>query len=206
MFDLDGTVADTIGLIIASYTHAVNSVLGEPLDPVRARDWIGRPLVDTLAERHPDHATELLASYLEFNVVNAPAYVKRFPGMNELLDELERNGIRTAVATSKRAASTAQALELIGATVAVLITMEDTVDHKPDPEPLLLAVSRLGGDPARAVYVGDAVVDVEAAKAAGMASIAVTWGAGERAELLAAEPTALVDTPAQLRELLLDLA
>lgn len=206
MFDLDGTVADTIGLIIASYTHAVNSVVGEPLDPVSARDWIGRTLVDTMAERYPDHATEMLAAYLEFNAAKAPEFVKRFPGMNELLDELERNGIRTAVATSKRAVSTAQALELIGAKVAVTITMEDTDDHKPRPEPLLLAVSRLGGDPARAAYVGDAVVDVEAAKAAGMAAIAVTWGAGERADLLAAEPTALVDTPAQLRELLLGLA
>ena len=206
VFDLDGTVADTIDLIIASYAHAVNSVVGVPLDPLRARRWIGRTLNDVMAEEWPGRDTEVLAEYLAFNVVKAPEYIKPFPGMNELLDELERNGIRTAVATSKRAASAAQTLELIGATLSVAITMEDTLQHKPDPEPLLLAVSRLGGDASRAAYVGDAVVDVVAAKAAGMASIAVTWGAGDRSDLVASEPTAVVDTLAQLRAVLLGLA
>lgn len=206
MFDLDGTVADTIDLIIASYSHAVNSVLGLPLDPLRARRWIGRTLNDVMAEEYPGRDAELLTAYFAFNTVKAPEYIKPFPGMNELLEELERGGIRTAVATSKRASSAAETLELVGATVTAMITMEDTLHHKPDPEPLLLAVSRLGGDASRAVYVGDAVVDVDAAKAAGMASIAVTWGAGDRADLVASEPTAVVDTPAQLRAVLLGLA
>ncbi|MBK9698012.1 MAG: HAD-IA family hydrolase [Propionibacteriaceae bacterium] len=206
VFDLDGTVADTIDLIMASYEHAVNSVVGEALDRARARRWIGRTLAASLGEAYPDQAQELLASYFEFNAAKAPEFIKRFPGMNELLDELEGRGVRTAIATSKRAASTRQTLELIGADVRVTITMEDTLLHKPDPEPLLLAVSRLGGEPAQAAYVGDAVVDVQAAQAAGMAAIAVTWGAGDRADLAAAAPTALVDTPAQLRAVLLGAA
>ena len=69
--------------------------------------------------------------------------------------------------------------------------MEDTDLHKPNPEPLLLALQKLGVSADSCVYIGDAVVDVLAAKAAGMASIAVTWGAGDRADLLAAGPLAL---------------
>jgi pyrophosphatase PpaX len=76
--------------------------------------------------------------------------------------------------------------------------------HKPSPEPLLLALQRLGVRATDAVYIGDAVVDVLAAKAAGMTSIAVTWGAGERPELLAAGPLAVVDTMDELRAELFD--
>jgi pyrophosphatase PpaX len=82
--------------------------------------------------------------------------------------------------------------------------MEDTDVHKPNPEPLLLALARLGAGATECVYIGDAVVDVQAARAAGMAAIAVTWGAGERADLVAAGPLAVVDTMEELRAQLLD--
>ncbi len=78
----------------------------------------------------------------------------------------------------------------LGGAIPVTVAMDDTEVHKPDPTPLLLALERLGGVAADAVYIGDAVVDVRAARAAGMASIAVTWGAGEVADLVAAGPTA----------------
>ena len=81
--------------------------------------------------------------------------------------------------------------------------MEDTALHKPSPEPLLLALQQRGVRAQDSVYIGDAVVDVLAAKAAGMAVIAVTWGAGDRADLLAAGPLAVVDTMDELRAYLL---
>jgi hypothetical protein len=85
----------------------------------------------------------------------------------------------------------------------VLVTMEDTVLHKPDPEPLLLAVNRLGATPTGAVYVGDAIVDVQAARNAGMAAVAVTWGAGVREQLEAMAPNIVAETVDDLREALL---
>jgi pyrophosphatase PpaX len=110
-----------------------------------------------------------------------------------------------AVATSKRHPPAAKALVLTGLTdlVPVLVTMEDTTVHKPDPTPLLLAVERAGGEPGRAAYVGDAVVDVRAAQAAGMAGIGVLWGAGTEADLRAAEPLGVASNVAALRALLL---
>ena len=76
--------------------------------------------------------------------------------------------------------------------------LEDTTRHKPDPEPLLAAAAKVGVDPTTAVYVGDATVDILAAKAAGMAGVAVTWGAGERAALEATDPETVVDTVDEL--------
>ena len=83
--------------------------------------------------------------------------------------------------------------------VDVLVAMEDTDRHKPDPTPLLLALQRMGRSSNAAVYVGDAVVDVLAGKAAGMDTLAVTWGAGLPEALHAVRPTAVASTAGELR-------
>ena len=88
--------------------------------------------------------------------------------------------------------------------VEVVGALEDTTRHKPEPDPLLEAARRLGIDPASAVYVGDATVDVLAAQAAGMAAVAVTWGAGERDALVATGPQAVFDSVGELTAYLLD--
>jgi pyrophosphatase PpaX len=79
------------------------------------------------------------------------------------------------------------------------VTAEETERHKPNPEPLLLALEKLEAAPADAAYVGDSPFDIEAANAAGLRSIAVTWGGIQSDErLLAAGPDAIVATPAEL--------
>ena len=203
VFDVDGTVADTVALIIASYDHAVNSVLGFHPDPALCRSWIGQTLADTFTRHWPSQADVLIATYRAFNETHHDELVKPYPGVSELLSALTAAGITTGVATAKGRRGAERSLRVLGLPITVTVAMEDTVTHKPDPAPLLLALERLGGVPSRAVYVGDAVVDVQVAKAAGMASIAVTWGAGDPAALVAAEPTALASTADELRALLL---
>jgi pyrophosphatase PpaX len=203
--DLDGTVVNTIPLIIASYDHALRTVLGEYADPGEARSWIGQTLSATFGARHPERAAALIEAYVEFNLREMPRLIEQYPGLAELLADVTAARIGLGMATSKRRHSAELTLACSGLTEAIPVTvaMEDTHDHKPDPAPLRLAMERLGARADEAVYIGDAVVDVEAAKAAGMAVIAVTWGAGLRADLAAAGPTAIVDTVAQLRALLL---
>ena len=87
--------------------------------------------------------------------------------------------------------------------VEVAAALEDTTRHKPEPDPLLHAAASLGAQPCDCVYVGDATVDVLAARAAGMAAIAVGWGAADREALAATGPDALVDTVADLTAYLL---
>lgn len=205
VFDLDGTVVNTIPLIIASYEHAVTSVLGVSPDPVEARSWIGQTLAETFYQRYPENGAELVSSYVAWNTANLERLVQEYPGVDALLADLAAAGVKLGVATSKRRVSAENTLNFAGLRdqLAVTVAMEDTDFHKPDPHPLLLALNRIGASANEAVYVGDAVVDVLAARAAGMDVIAVTWGAGERVDLVAAGPTAVVDSVAELRSLLL---
>lgn len=203
VFDLDGTVADTVGLIIASYDHALNNVLGHRPDPRQVRTWIGKTLRATFGEHWPDHVDALVDTYRAWNRANAPRLIAGFPGVPELVDDLADAGVTAGIATSKSRDAALETLALAGVDLPVTVAMEDTALHKPNPEPIRLALERLGADGRPAVYVGDAVVDVQAAKAAGLDSIAVTWGAGDPAELAAAAPTAVATSVDELRSLLL---
>ncbi|GAA4397542.1 pyrophosphatase PpaX [Fodinibacter luteus] len=205
LFDLDGTLADTIPLIVASYQHAFRTVLEEEVEEARARAWIGRPLLPALLDEAPDHGHELDRVYREWNLANTARLIRRYAGVPEMLGALAEAGVRTAVATSKRRETARLALRGVGIDhlVDVVAGLEDTTRHKPEPDPLLHAAATLDVDPADCVYVGDAIVDVLAARAAGMAAVAVTWGAGERQALVAAGPAAVVDTVAHLAAYLL---
>ena len=84
-----------------------------------------------------------------------------------------------------------------------VVTFDDTERHKPEPEPILLALERLGVEPGRAAYVGDAPWDVQAARAAGCAAVAVSWGSATADRLREEAPDELVGTPSALAALLL---
>ncbi len=200
LFDLDGTLADTIPLIVASYQHAFRTVLGEEIDEARARAWIGRPLLPALLEESPEHGHSLDLTYREWNLANTARLIQRYDGVPEMLEALASAGVRMAVATSKRRQTARLALEGVGIDhlIEVAAALEDTTRHKPEPDPLLHAAASLGSQPCDCVYVGDATVDVLAARAAGMAAIAVSWGAADREALAATGPDALVDTVADL--------
>ncbi|MEP6629594.1 MAG: HAD-IA family hydrolase [Lapillicoccus sp.] len=205
VFDLDGTLVDTIGLIVASYQHAFTTVLGREEDEAMIRSWIGQPLIRGFRAIDAGHADELLSTYLAWNRANTERLIRRYAGIDTLLADLTSAGVRVAAATSKLRGPAQEAVRLTGLTayLDVLVTMEDTDAHKPDPAPLLLAVDRLGTSPGDAVYVGDAVVDVRAARNAGMAAVGVTWGAGTREAVVGSAPDAVADTVDELRAVLL---
>ena len=203
IFDLDGTLADTIDLIIACYDHALNSVLGLRADPAVARTWIGRTLTSTFAEDWPGRADELAEAYRAFNRIHTPTMVTAYPGVPDLLTALEAGGVAAGIATSKGREVADRTVHYAGIALPVTVSASETDRHKPNPEPLWLARELLGMAGRPAVYVGDALVDIQAAQAAGMDVIAVTWGAGDPEVLAAAGPTAVANTVAELRSLLL---
>ncbi|MDO4718295.1 MAG: HAD-IA family hydrolase [Propionibacteriaceae bacterium] len=203
IFDLDGTLVDTVGLIVSSFQHTWREGFGEDLDAGVARSWIGRTLPDLFAPYGPEKAEELKELFITYNVAELPRQQRTYPGVAGLLDRLHRAGVVTGIATSKRRPTAQLSLDVAGITgVRLLATLEDTPRHKPDPAPLLHALDQLGSTPEEAVYVGDAVVDIQAARAAGLASVAVSWGAGLPDALAAARPDALVDHAEELWEVL----
>ena len=125
--------------------------------------------------------------------------------MAGLLDDLTARGARLGVVTSKMNQTAARGLASVGlqGRIEILAGQEQTDQHKPHPEPLLHAARLLGVDPGECVYVGDATVDLQAAHAAGMASIGVTWGAGRRDDLHHQGPVAVVEDVDELASVLL---
>lgn len=205
LFDLDGTVANTIPLIIASYRHTTSTVLGVSVSEEECRSWIGQTLADTFSRQYPDDAAELEAEYRRWNESSMARLIESYEGMGDLLADLHATGRTIAIVTSKRRQAALKTLDEVGLSgaIPVLGAAEDSQTHKPSPEPLNRALAELGRQPSECVYVGDAVVDVLAAKAAGVAQISVTWGAGTHGELAQHSPDFIADTVGQLRQIVL---
>lgn len=203
--DLDGTLADSVPVIVASYRHVLTELAGREVDDATIKSWIGRTLLDVFSVETPGRAVEFEAAYRAWNEEHMPELLRGFDGVPELVTDLQRSGAEFGIVTSKRRATARWTMDLagLGADVPLLCGMEDSDRHKPDPTPLLVALDKIGRLADEAVYLGDATVDVLAARAAGMPVVAVTWGAGTRDDLLAAGPDAIVDTVDELRALLL---
>jgi pyrophosphatase PpaX len=121
--------------------------------------------------------------------------------MEDVLETLKEQGRRLGVVTAKRRSTVELAFAKLplGHLFEAVVGGDETERHKPDPEPLLVAASRLGAEPHACAYVGDSPFDVRAAKAAGMHAVAVTWGRiHDRARLAAEQPDAIVDTSEEL--------
>jgi pyrophosphatase PpaX len=196
LFDFDGTLVDTTDLIYQSMRHAAGEVLGREISREVLMANVGQPLPRQMELLSAEHAEALLDSYRLHNEENHDALIKEFPGVEDSLARLRSAGIKVAVVTSKRRFSVDMALKTfpgLGDVVDQWITMEDTTEHKPRPEPLLKGLELLGNVPReQAAYVGDSPFDVAAAKAAGVKSVAVSWGAFSEDALRAAEPDHLV--------------
>ena len=205
IFDLDGTLVDSINLIVSSYQHAFTTVLGHPWDEAEIKTWIGQSLYGAMKRVAPDEADEVFRVYTEWNEANTERLLAGYPGVPEMLAALADAGVRMGVATSKRDAPAVRAMQVAGihGQVPLLVHHDSVEEHKPSPKAVLLAASLLGADPADCVYVGDAAVDILAAHNAGMDSVAVTWGAGTRAAIEAADPTVVCDTVEELGAVLL---
>ena len=206
LFDLDGTLADTIELIIRSGQHAFTTVLGWTPTREELILGIGRPLHLHLGDyaKSPDQLTELVTAYRGFQVQYHDELTVPYDGVNDLVRWLHDNGRPLGVVTSKIELLAHRALTLIGIDDAfsIVVGLESTSTHKPGPEPLLHAMAQLGATPTETVYIGDSPFDLRAAHAAGVDSVAVTWGAFSEASLLEHKPTHVARTAAELRALL----
>lgn len=185
LFDLDGTLIDTLDLIKASMRFATNAVLGAPLPDEVLMHNVGIPLAQQMREFSEEHAAELLAVYREHNARVHDALVKEYPGVELALEELSARGLPLAIVTSKLRSVAMLGLERFSLDrfFEVIIGSDDVDIHKPEPYPLLKAAELLSVDPARCAYVGDSPHDMTAARAAGMTAVAALWGVASRERL-----------------------
>ena len=203
LFDLDGTVVDSGGIILASMRHATRTVLGRDIPDEALMAAVGGPgLEHQMRAFGPEHVEELIRVYREHN---EPLHggLEACAGMEDVLVRLHEEGRRLGVVTAKRRATVELAFASVplGHLFETVVGGDETERHKPDPEPLLLAARRMNADPDETAYVGDSPFDIRAAKAAGMYALAVTWGRiHDRRLLEREEPDAIVDTAEELLE------
>jgi pyrophosphatase PpaX len=205
LFDLDGTVVDSGGIILASMRHATQEVLGRDYSDEELMQAVGGPGLEAqMSALAPDHVEQLVDVY---RAHNEPLHdeLEACAGMDDVLVRLRDEGRRLGVVTAKRRLTVELAFAQVplGHLFETIVGGDETERHKPDPEPLLLGAERLGADPAATAYVGDSPFDVRAAKAAGMFAVAVTWGRiHDRERLEAEQPDAIVENAEELLGLL----
>jgi pyrophosphatase PpaX len=201
LFDLDGTVVDSGGIILASMRHATKTVLDRDFTDSELLARVGGPGLEAQFEAlDPERVEELVAVY---RAHNEPLHdtLESCAGMERLLETLSAQGRRLGVVTAKRRSTVELAFARlpIAHHFDVVVGGDETTRHKPDPEPLQLALERLAASPEETAYVGDSPYDMLAAKAAGTYAVGVTWGRiHDRDALLGARADVVVDTAEEL--------
>jgi pyrophosphatase PpaX len=199
LFDLDGTLADSIALIMRCYRHTMLVHLGyEPPDELWQRG-IGTPLDVQLAAfaRTDSERLAMRETYRAFQHTIHDRLVRAYPGVIDGLAMFAERRVRMAVVTSKGREMAGRTMRVCGIDrlFHVVVTADDVSRGKPDPEPVLGALDSLGGhDTRRVLFVGDAPMDVEAGRAAGVRTAAASWGAFSAESLLRARPDFLFRT------------
>mgnify|MGYP001806166002 FL=1 len=210
VFDMDGTLLDTL----ADISHSLNSVLeehGYPTHTVEAcRVMVGfgmRELVRKAlpASAHDEAITEpLLKKMQERYAEHWNDSSRPYDGVAELLDAIDRLGLKKAILSNKPDRFTRQCAEALLAPwkFDVIMGFREGIEPKPDPTGALMVAEELGVQPASILYVGDSGVDMKTANAAGMYPLGVTWGYRPGDELLATGAAKLVSTPEEIIPLL----
>jgi pyrophosphatase PpaX len=193
LYDLDGTLWDSIPMIMESFRHAYIEVFGTcERTEEDLMSYIGRPLADTFSMHDEETSKRLLDAYLVHNRFLLDSdVIPMFPGVMEDLNRIKALGIPQGTVSSKRYESAIVTLERKGLEhfFDVGVFKDDTVIHKPEAEPLLYAAHKLGvTDMSRVIYVGDAVPDAKCAKNAGAAFALVSWSQMDREAVMKEAP------------------
>ncbi|AKU22098.1 HAD family hydrolase [Massilia sp. NR 4-1] len=182
LFDLDGTLADTAPDLAAAINllRSKRGLAPTPYDVLRPTASAGaRGMIGASFGLAPGDAgfEELRVGFLANYEAAIAVHSTLFPGVSELLDGIQSAGLSWGIVTNKAARFTEPLVPLIGLHQAGCVVSGDTTAHaKPHPAPLLEAAARLQLAPEQCWYVGDDLRDIQAGRAAGMATVACQWG------------------------------
>jgi len=192
LFDFDGTLADSVRLIIDSYHHTMR-VHG--LEERPDEFWVsglGTPLRVQFRSftDDPDEVQRMIETYREWNLSHHDATIRPYPGALAAVRRLTAEGRRLGIVTSKNRHGLERGLAVCGfdGLFETLVTCDDLEPSKPSPEPVLLALARLGSPAADALFVGDSPHDVAAGRDAGTTTAACLWGPFTREQVAPERP------------------
>jgi pyrophosphatase PpaX len=206
LFDLDGTLIDSTDLIVDSYHHTFRTHGLPVLSREEIIEGIGTPLVAVFGKlsEDADEVARWIATYREYNLSNHDLRIRPFPGVESMIRRLHSGGRPIGVVTSKNHSGARRGLRLIGVEecISVVIGADNVTNHKPHPEPVQRALESLARQPHDAYFIGDSHHDIASGRAAGVCTVAVTWGPIGRERLALHAPDHITDTVEELDLLL----
>lgn len=204
LFDLDGTLVDSIPLIRKSYQNVFTEMQIQWTDSHMTTLAV-LPIKESAKIYAKQRQKEFLTSFFKHYLGEHNSLMKMFPGTVEMLQLLKNHGCRLGIVTSKSRLGTTACLDFLGITdiLDVIITDDDATHHKPHPEPLIKALELLSTPPTDALYIGDSHLDIIAAKSAGIKAAYVTWGAGNNDDIQQYEPDYVVENWDELIHLII---
>jgi len=204
LFDLDGTLIDTVELIRVSFRYATEKVLGEAIPDEITMANVGQPLATPFRHIAPEPAAGPPTVVRGFHIEAHDRLAKSYPGTVETLTAIAARGTVMGVVTSKGTQAAMRGLELFGLTdyFKVIVTADDVTKHKPDPYPLRFAADALDVALEYCVYVGDSPHDMQSAISGNAISVAALWGAFRADEVLAPGPAYALSSIEELPALL----
>lgn len=208
LFDLDGTLLDTLGDLANSVNFALQQYGFAAISAEDTRRFIGngyaklleRAIPDGVDSPHFDRCLKEFAEHYNHNMMNR---TKPYPGILELLAELKKRNYRMAVVSNKNDSAVKALVEhYFGEYIQCAIGASAEIAHKPDPASVYKALKELGAEKSSAVYVGDSDVDILTARNAGLPCVCVSWGFRDRELLEHSGASCIIDKPLELLALL----
>lgn len=208
VFDLDGTLLDTLLDLFDSTNYAlyVNGLPPRTVDEIRA--FVGNGVAKLLSRAVPEGTApgleaKCLADFRAHYFLNMANKTAPYPGVPELLRRLGDAGLKLAVVSNKfDGAVKGLCRSYFEGLIPVAVGEAPDVARKPAPDTVFKALSELGSDPAKAVYIGDSEVDVETARNAGIPCLSVAWGFRDRGFLIANGASRVVESADELYRIL----
>jgi HAD superfamily hydrolase (TIGR01509 family) len=203
LFDSDGTLVDSLKLIVSAYNYAVEPVLHETFRDEQVASLFGPPMEKIFSTVLPaNFANTAVLRYHEYYREHFHDYAKVYPGIPELVTSLYDSNQKLGVVTGAGRTAAELTLELSGLSSAfeTVVTGDDVNRPKPDPDGLRLAIHKMSAAPDRTIYIGDSGVDIRAAKNAGAKSAGALWGSRHPTELIKMNPDFLFHKPSEVLE------
>jgi pyrophosphatase PpaX len=204
LFDLDGTLIDTNELIISTFLHTLSKFYPNRYQREDVLPFLGPTLHDTFGAMDAERVEEMVADYRKYNVENHDLMVKEFEGVFETVEALQEKGYKLAIVTTKREDVSLKGLRLtkLDRFFDVIVAYDHVKKVKPDPEPIMLALQKLGSTPEETLMVGDNFHDILAGKNAGTKTAGVAWSIKGRDYIAKYEPDFILEKMADLLPLL----
>lgn len=200
LFDLDGTILDTNKLMVKSMQFALKKHLDLNISDEEIHGFFGEPLTTTISRYTKNGVQTILDTFRNYDLEHHELLTHFFPGTKELIRQLHFQGINIGIVTSKHRfmASKCNHLAELDQYINTIVTFDDVTKVKPDPEPIMKALTQLEVQPSTTIMVGDSPADIQSAKRAGTYSAAVKWSVFPMNMLLQEQPDYILNMPSDL--------